>query len=134
MESLPPYIKDTTDFIFETRQLPPLSEDRFLVTLDVESSYSKIPHNEGIKAYQYFMRNGCKPEGSIQSISKLIELVLTKNRFPFNNTNYIQKLDTAMGTHDPAYASLFMETFENDFLESSDVQPFCCSIFCIIFS
>ena len=40
----------------------------------------------------------CKPEGSIQSIPKLIELVLTKNHFKFNNTNYIQKLGTAMGT------------------------------------
>ena len=69
MESLPSYIKDTTDFITKIRQLPPLSEDSFLVTLDVGSLYSNIPHNEGIEAYQYFMRNGCKPEGSIQSIS-----------------------------------------------------------------
>ena len=88
MESLPSYIKDTTGVITKIRQLPPLSEDSFLVTLDVGSLYSNIPHNEGIEACQYFMRNGCKPEGSIQSIPKLIELVLTKNHFQFNNTNY----------------------------------------------
>ena len=50
---------------------------------------------------------------------------MTKNHFQFNNTNYIQKLGTAMGTRlAPAYASLFMGKFEKDFLESSDVQPF----------
>ena len=92
MESLPSYIKDTTGVITKIRQLPPLSEDSFLVTLDVGSLYSNIPHNEGIEACQYIMRNGCKPEGFIQSISKLIELVLTKNHFQFNNTNYIQNL------------------------------------------
>ena len=31
MESLPSYIKDTSDFITKIRQLPPLSEDSFLV-------------------------------------------------------------------------------------------------------
>ena len=66
MESLPSYIKDTTDFITKIRQLPPLSEDNILVTLDVGSLYSNILHNEGIESCQYFMRNGCKPEGSIQ--------------------------------------------------------------------
>ena len=125
MEPLPSYIKDTTDFITKIRQLPPLSKDSFLVILDVGSLYSNVPHNEGIEACQCFMRNGCKPERSIQSISKLIELVLTRNHFQFNNTNYIQKLGTAMGTSmAPANASLFMGKFEKDFLESSDVQPF----------
>ena len=124
-ESLPSYIKDTTDFITKIRQLPPLTEDSFLVTLDVGSLYGNFPHNEGIEACQYFMRNGCKPDRSIQCISKLIELELTKNHFQFNNTYYIQTLGTAEGTRmAPAYASLFMGKFEKDFLESSDMQPF----------
>ena len=125
IESLPSYIKDTTNFITKIRQLPPLSEDSFLVTLDVGSLYSNIPYNTGIEACQYFMRNGCKPEGSIQSISKLIELVLTKNHSQLNNTNYTQNIGTTMGMRmAPAYASLVMGKFEKDFLVSSDVQPF----------
>ena len=58
MESLPSYIKDTTDFINKIRQLHQLSKDSFLVTLDVGSLYSNIPHKDGIEACQYFINNG----------------------------------------------------------------------------
>ena len=125
MESLPSYIKDTTDFINKIRQLPRLSKDSFLVTLDVSSFYSNIPHKDGIEACEYFMsKNGCASRDSVQGISKLIELVLTKNHFQFNDEDYIQRLGTAMGTRmAPSYASLFMGKFEKDFLESCGVQP-----------
>ena len=60
----------------------------------------------------------------LQFAIKLIELVLTKNHFQFNDTDYIQKLGTAMGTRiAPAFAFLFMRKFEKDFLDSYDVQP-----------
>lgn len=125
MESLPSYIRDTTDFINRIRQLPQLSKDSFLVTLDVSSLYSNIPHKDGIKACQYFMgENGRTSTDSVQSISKLIELVLTKNHFQFNDEDYIQKLGTSMGTRmAPSYASLFMGKFEKEYLESCGVQP-----------
>ena len=124
MESLPSYIKDTTDFINKIRQLPQLSKDSFLVTLDVSSLYSNIPHKDGIEACQYFMNNGCKPKESLKCISKLIELVLTKNHFQFNDVDYLQKLGTAMGTRmAPSFASLFMGKFEKEFLDSCGVQP-----------
>ena len=123
-ESLPSYIKDTTDFITKIRQLPQLSKDSFLVTLDVSSLYGNIPHSDDIEACKSFMDNGCKRKESIQCISKLIELVLTKNHFQFNDVDYIQKLGTAMGTRmAPSYSSLFMGKFEKDFLDSYDVQP-----------
>ena len=90
MGSLPSYIKDTTDFITKIRQLPQLSKDRFLVTLDVSSLYSNIPHSDGIEACKSFMDNGCKRKESIQCISKLIELVLTKNHFQFMSKSLAQ--------------------------------------------
>ena len=62
MESLPSYIKGTTDFINKIRQLPQLSKDSFLVTLDVSSLYSNISHKGGTETCQYFMNNGCKPK------------------------------------------------------------------------
>ena len=37
MQSLPSYTKDTTDFVNEIRQLPLVSMDSSLVTLDVSS-------------------------------------------------------------------------------------------------
>ena len=54
MESLPSYIKDTTDSINKIRHLPLLPKDSYLVTLDVTSLYNNIPHKEGIEACQYF--------------------------------------------------------------------------------
>ena len=65
------------------------------------------------------MYNGRKRKESIQCISKLIELVLTKIHFQFNDADYIQKLGTAMGTRMAhSFASLFMGKFEKDFLDS----------------
>ena len=67
----------------------------------------------------------CKPEGSIQSIPKLIELVLTK--ITSNSIILITSKNLLLlwgHVWSPAYASLFMGKFEKDFLESSDVQPF----------
>ena len=123
MESLPSYIKDTTDFINKIRQLPQLSKDSFLITLDVSSLYSNIPHKDGIEACQHFINMGCKPKESAQSILKLIELVMTKNHFQFNDVDYLQKLGTAMGTRmAPSYASLFMGKLEKEILDSCGVQ------------
>ena len=77
------------------KHFPPdeLSKGSFLVTLDVSSLYSNIPHKDGIEACLYFMsENGCASRDSVQGISKLIELVLIKNHFQFNDENYIQRL------------------------------------------
>ena len=124
MESLPSYIKGTTDFINKIRHLPLLPKDSYLVTLDVTSLYNNIPHKEGIEACQYFMKNSCKSKTFIQHISDLINIVLTKNHFQFNGNNYLQKLGTAMGTRmAPSYASLFMGKFEKEFLDSYNIQP-----------
>ena len=70
------------------------------------------------------MKIGCKSKTSIQHISDLINIVLTKYHFQFNRNNYLQKLGTAMGTRmAPSYASLFMGKFEKEFLDSCNIQP-----------
>ena len=124
MESLPSYIKDTNDFINKIRQLPQLPKNSYLVTLDVSSLYSNIPHKEGIDACRYFMQGAGKSKTSIKHISDLIDLILTKNHFQFNEKNYLQKLGTAMGTRmAPSYASLFTGKLEKKFLDSCNLQP-----------
>ena len=96
----------------------------FLVTLDVTSLYSNIPHDDGIKACDHFMSEGGKSQEARSVISKLINLVLTKNNFQFNDENYLQVLGTAMGTRmAPCFASLFMGKLEMDFLGSCDKTP-----------
>jgi len=48
----------------------------------------------------------------------LLELVLTKNNFEFNEEHYLQIAGTAMGTRvAPSYANIFMAQFEQKFVD-----------------
>ena len=96
-----------------------------MVTLDVSSLYTNIPHKDGLDACRGFLNNtSASNELPVSSLLKLIQLVLENNHFRFNKENYIQKMGTAMGSPmAPAYASLFMGKLEQEFLESRDLVP-----------
>ena len=126
MQSLPSYVKDTTDFITKLKQFQVTSQKTYLVTLDVSSLYTNIPHEDGIEACQYFLENNGHSSGSlsIDNVCSLIELVLKNNYFKFNNICYRQRKGTAMGSSmAPAYASLFMGKFEMDFMKICSEKP-----------
>lgn len=50
VSTLPSYVCDTTDFLKKIREIPTLPPDCLLVTLDLTSLYTNIPHMEGITA------------------------------------------------------------------------------------
>ena len=50
VKSLPPYIKDTSDFINRINETKYINKDLILVTLDFKSLYTNIPNQEGIEA------------------------------------------------------------------------------------
>ena len=50
MKSLPSYIKDTSQLINELKELK-VDPHSFLVTIDVKSLYTCIPHSEGINPF-----------------------------------------------------------------------------------
>ena len=50
VSKLPSYIKDTTHFLNKLDSISTLPNDSLLVTLDVSSLYTNIPHTEGIQA------------------------------------------------------------------------------------
>ena len=54
---LPSYIKDTTHFLRKLDSLPELPDGCLLVTLDVSSLYTNIPHKEGIHACRNWLSN-----------------------------------------------------------------------------
>ena len=55
---------------------------------------------------------------------KLLELILYKNVFRFNDKFYIQKQGTAMGTKmAPAYANIFMGILESRILSETNPSP-----------
>ena len=118
---LPSHIRDTTDFITKLRRLPQLPSGSLLITLDVSSLYTNIPHEEGITACKEFLNRREKQEPPTTDLCQLIRLVLTTNSFVFNESNYlhVQVHGTAMGTHmAQSYANLFMGKLEQEFLQT----------------
>ena len=93
------YIKDTTDFL---TKLPESTDpNATLVTFDVESLYTNIPHTLGLDAIKYWLEK--HPEDIPSRINKNlilegIKLILENNYFCFNNEFYLQVKGTAMGT------------------------------------
>ena len=97
---LPSYIKDTTHFLRkldDLKELPPLS---LMVTLDISSLYTNIPHKEVIEVCRkapnssgHLSRSHLKTE----SICDLMHMILTMNNFEFNKNHFIQLHGTAMG-------------------------------------
>ena len=125
VKNLDSYVKDTADFLRKLQNVPHVPKDAYLVTLDVTSLYSNIPHDDGIKACEHFLNSESNNCGiSTESLCELISTVLTKNHFQFNGDNYLQTMGCAMGTKmSPSYASLFMGKFEEDKLNHYHHQP-----------
>ena len=121
---IPSYIRDTTDFLNKLRELPPLPSDSLLVTLDVSSLYTNIPHDEGIKACEEALNTRTDQSLPTEDLCHLIKLILSKNAFTFNQAFYLQRSGTAMGTRmAPSYANLFMGKFEREFLRTQTALP-----------
>ena len=114
---LPSYVKDTTDFINKLDLVKTVPTNCILVTMDVKSLYTNIPHNEGLEATKKFMsRHNIKPS-LIVIVTTLLSLILTLNNFIFNGINYLQKIGVAMGTKcAPTYANIFMGDFEEKYI------------------
>ena len=121
---IPSYIRDTTDFLSKLRELPPLPSGSLLVTLDVSSLYTNIPHDEGIKACEEALNTRIDQSLPTEDLCHLIKLILTRNAFIFNEAFYLQQSGTAMGTRmAPSYANLFMGKFEREFLQTQTALP-----------
>ena len=115
-QSLPSYIKDSTDFLNKLNSLPEeLPEDAIMVTMDVRSLYTNVPNDEGIDAVKHFLQARNRPGDGVLAkiISTFLLLILTLNNFVFNERNYIQVNGASMGTKcAPTYASIFMGLFD----------------------
>ena len=87
-----------------------MSPEDLLVTINVWSLYTNIPHTEGIQALNRILEEAHTFPMKKILICRLAYQVLTKNYFTFNNSLYIQIQGTAMGTRiAPAYANIFMK-------------------------
>ncbi|XP_041471891.1 uncharacterized protein LOC121421287 [Lytechinus variegatus] len=119
------YIKDTTDFLkkIQSVQIAPGST---LVTMDVQSLYTNIPHREGVQAIRKFLNRHAIVDETldVDALAHMVEFILTHNHFEYDNNHYLQKQGTAMGTKmAPAYASIFMAVIEEQFLTNHPHKP-----------
>ena len=125
---LPSYIKDTTHFLKKLDDFKELPPGSLLVTLDVSSLYTNIPHNKGIEACRKSLNSSghlSRSHHKTEFICDLMRMKLTMKNFEFDNNYYIQLHGTAMGTRmAPAYANLFMGDRERKLLAQSPLKPF----------
>ena len=109
MIALPSYLKDTSQFINEIKDLH-VEPNTLLVTIDVKSLYTSIPHSDGIKACLEALHSSIdrfpdRPNPSV--LACLLEIVLKNNIIEFDGKVYKQLQGTAMGTKlAPAYANI----------------------------
>ena len=126
MKNLPSYLKNTTELINDFKNLQ-LEPETILVTVDVKSLYTCIPHKDGIDAcrealYSTKEDNPNRPDADV--LICLLEVVLRNNTFEFNNEYYKQIQGTAMGTKlAPAYANLLMGKLEHNILSQATLKP-----------
>ena len=117
------YVKDTSHFLHLTKNLR-VEESDLLITVDVTALYTNIPHTDGINRVVKFIRkHGATPQ-EIELCENLLQHILQKNYFQFNDKMYLQTSGTAMGTRcAPNYAIIFMAEIEEDFLNSQTLKP-----------
>ena len=87
---IPNYIKDTTNFLNILKHLEIQNTD-LLVTIDIKSLYTNIPHTEGIAAITKMMEDTGLDTLHRMFICNLAHHVLTENYFTLNKQLYIQK-------------------------------------------
>ncbi|XP_070570116.1 uncharacterized protein [Ptychodera flava] len=121
VQSLPSYIKDTNHHLQDINQIN-IPDNALLVTLDVQSLYTNIPHDFGINSVREFLTMH-----NVENTDLLIEMlqfILEHNFFTFQGNFYLQKHGTAMGSKvAPSYANLAMGKIENTILHNTPLQP-----------
>ena len=76
----------------------PLPSGTILVSMDVTSLYTNIPHNDGIKACREAWDQRAVKEPPTECLVQLLTLVLKHNNFTFNGEHFLQINGTPMGT------------------------------------
>ena len=117
------YIKDTSHFLQEIQNIE-IHPGDIIATVDVTALYTNIPHEDGIQKVKEFLKKHDAPQAELTLVETLLEHILKKNYFEFNNEFYLQISGTEMGTRcAPNYAIIFMAELEEEFLTTLTLQP-----------
>ena len=97
-----------------------------MVSFDVSSPFTMVPVNEALEVVEKRLNQDTLPERtnlSIQSLMDLLNICLRSTYFLFNNTYYQQDHGAAMGSLSPIIANIFVESFEEMALQSTNQKP-----------
>ena len=124
VRQIPSYLRDTKDFLQKITNLGRPPQECILLTLDVSSLYTNIPHEEGKQACKHALNRRLQNNPPPSCLIKMIDQILTLNNFKFNGQNFIQVQGTAMGTRmGPSYANIFMGELEENLLQQTSNRP-----------
>ena len=123
VKKLPSYIQDTSEFmrLIKSTVIPATG---VLVSIDVSSLYTNIPHTEGIQYDMDAFLNNLNPdpyEPTQETLGELINIILSNNVFESNGKFYLQLQGTALGMKmAPAYANIFMGRIQQQLLRQGN--------------
>ncbi|XP_023143528.3 uncharacterized protein LOC129347227 isoform X2 [Amphiprion ocellaris] len=122
--SLKAYLQDTTHILKDLQEMQQ-APNAILATMDVESLYSNIDHQEGLEALEHFLQKRSNTETPpTQFVVSLTQWSLNNNIFLFQDRLYQQTKGTAMGaSYAPNYAGLFLGLWEERYVHSTE-NPF----------
>ena len=83
VNSLPSYLKNTTDYLRKLQESGPIPPETLLVSLDVTSLYTNIPHEDGIRACKEAWEERPVKDPPTEILVKLLTLILKCNNFEF---------------------------------------------------
>ena len=122
----PTYLGSTKEFVELIRDLPNFTKSRyknfFLVTADIKSMYTNIPHDQGIDSVIRCIDNNRSTMPTHTPHNRVIRMflhfILKQNYFQFMDKFYLQVEGVAMGCKlAPALANIFMYDLEKDMLK-----------------
>ena len=117
VKEIPSYVQYTTDFLRTINQTDFVPGSSHLISLDVKSLYTNIPHAEGNKSVKTPVQKHSKRISSAKIITTFLVLILTLNNFISNSKNYLQIKGFVVGTIcAPSYTNIFMDHFERKFI------------------
>ena len=109
-------MKDTTDFLRKLDAINFVSDNAYLVSLDVKFLYTSIPKAEGIKAVKESFDKHTSKNVAAKVIT-YFAVILTLKNFVFNCKHYLQIKGSAMGMICAlSYANIFMNPFEKKYM------------------
>ena len=113
-----PHLLSNTIPLLNTLSTTKFPSDCLLITADVTSLYTNIPHRDGINAVRDTLNLfGGMPPHQVSLVVDLLALVLDHNFLDFNKQVYHQVSGTAMGSQmAPCYANIFMYCLEENWL------------------